>query len=198
MRAKHSLLLLAVVFFLCTQRVEAAEQPLFNLGGQYSIDLITTREHPSAGDSVQVEKVNFHDGKLRIELSRMPCIFIYRPDLKKNYRVYDVDRKLYMAPLNLKEYQAVLAPIVPPPGKLEVVGAETVEGVACTKYKLTRDEDKKVCLYWIDATTQLPVKMQVAGEDEFVTFKDYRATMQQAALFEPPIGYTPTNRPIGK
>src|SRR5260221_10056808 len=76
-----------------------------------------------------------------------------------------------------------------PQGKFEAVGPDTVEGVACTKYKITSDKDSKVSFMWVDAATKAPVKM--ASEDGSFTllWKNYKAGPQDAALFEPPADY---------
>jgi len=81
-----------------------------------------------------------------------------------------------------------------PQGKFEVVGPDTVEGVACTKYKVT-SKDGKVFFYWIDTAAKAPVKMTADDGSVTIVWKNYKSGPQDASLFEPPADYQMVSMP---
>jgi hypothetical protein len=72
--------------------------------------------------------------------------------------------------------------------KFEVVGPDTAEGVACTKYKVT-GKDGKVFYFWIDTGKKAFVKMVSEDGSITIVWKSFVAGPQDASLFEPPAGY---------
>lgn len=161
--------------------------PPFTMDKQYSADMLFTTDK---GQNF-TQKVYNDDGKIRTEMSMqgMQMVTIVRPDLQKVYQVM-VDQKMVMEmPFDPNKFKKQMAAANGPQGTFAVVGPETVEGVACTKYKVTSSKDKNVFFFWIDAGTKAPVKM--AAEDNSVTihWKNYKAGPQDASLFEVPAGY---------
>src|SRR5271156_5534367 len=73
-------------------------------------------------------------------------------------------------------------------GKSELVGPDTVNGVATMKYKMT-SPDNKVYWFWVDPVAKVPVKMAADDGSVTVVWKDYKPGPQDASLFEPPADY---------
>lgn len=159
--------------------------PPFVFAKQYSADVVTTNKK---GLSIE-SKMYVDSGKLRTDMNAngMSMSLIVRPDLKKIYSVMVAQKMVMEMPLNPEKYKKTMGPFGPE-GKFEWVGAETVDGVACTKYKGTSGEGK-VCLLWVDAAKQIPVKLASEDGSYTVQCKNYQAGPQDAALFEPPAGY---------
>jgi hypothetical protein len=76
-----------------------------------------------------------------------------------------------------------------PEGKFELVGPETVDGVACTKYKVTSDKTRQVFYFWLDVARKVPVQMAAADGSLTVKWTHFTAGTQDASLFEVPEGY---------
>jgi hypothetical protein len=72
--------------------------------------------------------------------------------------------------------------------KFETVGPDTIDGVACTKYKMTT-KDNKVLFWWVNMATKAPVKVTSDDGSFTILWKNYKAGPQDAALFEPPTDY---------
>jgi outer membrane lipoprotein-sorting protein len=78
-------------------------------------------------------------------------------------------------------------------GKFELVGPDTVDGQACTKYKETIAN--QVFFMWMDATKKFPIKATSEDGSISVSFTNFQEGPQDPALFEPPSGYQVTQMP---
>lgn len=79
-------------------------------------------------------------------------------------------------------------------GKCELVGSEMVEGVACTKYKITTAE-KKIYFMWDDAAKQIPVKTASENGSFTELWTNFKTGAQDVSLFEPPADFKRVTMP---
>jgi len=155
---------------------------------QYSADMtITTKK----GMTIQA-KTHLDGDKMRSDMamSGMDMATIVRKDKQKIYQLM-VSQKMAMEmdydPA--KFMQGRTAAAFGPEGKFELVGPETVDGVACTKYKVTSDKTKQVFDFWLDLANKVPVQMAAEDGSFTVKWKNYKVGPQDPALFEVPAGY---------
>lgn len=186
-----SRLLFAILAGCCLLRLEslaAQDAAPFVFAKQYSADVATTDKK---GDALE-SKMYVDSGKLRAEANTNGTsrqILIIRHDQHKFYQVM-VDRKMVMeTPMDSERYKKAMGPYSPE-NKFDWIGPETVDGVACTKYKGTYPGiygHAKVVFLWVDVAKQVPIKM--LEENGTTIFKNYKVGPQDALLFEPPAGY---------
>jgi outer membrane lipoprotein-sorting protein len=164
----------------------SAQDPLppFELNKQYNAEMTIT---PKDGQAM-MQKIYSDDGKVRTEMSvsGMQMVSIIRPDQKKIYSVMPAQKMV-----TEMAYDAGKTPMAGtslPGSKFEVVGPDTVDGVACTKYKET-GKDNKVAFLWVDTANKALVKMVPEDGSVTIIWKNYVVGPQDAALFEPPAGY---------
>jgi len=163
--------------------------PPFAMDKPSSADLtITTKQ----GMTIQAK--TYLDGdKMRSEVSMngMDMATIVRKDKRKIYHVM-ASQKMVMEmdydPDKFKGYTAVDSAFGLQ-DKFEVVGPETVDGVACTKYKVTSDKTKQVFYFWLDVPRKVPVRMASEDGSFTILWKNYKVGPQDPALFEIPAGY---------
>jgi hypothetical protein len=176
---------------LAAQAAPAALPP-FAFARQYSaVMVITVRD-----GNVITNKVYMDGGKVRSELAMQDnsMAMIVRPDQQKVYRVI-VDQKLVMEmPLDPAHYDKLMGP-AGPNAKIEAVGPETVNGIACMKYKVTTP-DGKICDLWVDAAKKAPVKLVEQDGTYSAEWKNYQTGPQPAALFDPPADYHKVAAPV--
>lgn len=181
-------LMLAVVVGCCLSGFQtlSADTPPFAFSKQYSADMVIT----SKEGQTMTNKIYVDSGKIRTDINAngMQVSSIVRPDLKKVYSVMTAQKMVMEMPYDPDKYKKQMAAAAGPEGKFETVGPESVEGVACTKYKVTSSEGK-VVFYWIDVATKAPVKMASEDGSFSVLWKNYKDGAQDAALFEPPADY---------
>jgi alpha-glucosidase (family GH31 glycosyl hydrolase) len=159
----------------------------FGANAQFSADMITTTKE---GTSI-TQKLYSDSGKMRSEVTAngMNMVSIIRPDQKKVYSVM-VDQKMAMEmPYDPEKMKQQGIGATGPQGKTELIGPDTVEGIACKKYKVTSEKDNKVFFFWADAANKTPVKMMAEDGALTIVWKNYKAGPQDAALFEVPAGY---------
>jgi Domain of unknown function (DUF4412) len=193
-----SRLVLAIVAGCCLLRPSplAAQDaaPPFVMEKQYSADMVI-----STGKGQDLtQKIYNDDGKLRTEITThgMQIVGIIRPDLKKIYSVMVAQKMVMEVPYDAEKYKKQLAAASGPEGKFEVIGPDAVDGVACTKYKVT-GQDNKVLFFWVNTATKTPVKM-MAEDGSFTLFwKNYKPGPQDPSLFEPPADYQVITMPGG-
>jgi len=196
---KPSRLFLLVVAGCCLLRPEPlfAQTPdvvsPFGSNKQFSADTVITTDK---GQTV-TQKIYSDSGKMRTEMSMngMQVVSIVRPDQQKVYAVMVAQKMVMEMPYDAEKYKKLTVASSGPQGKYEVVGPDTVDGVACTKYKVTDDKDNKVFFFWVDATTKTPVKMMAEDNSVTILWKNYKAGPQDAALFMPPPDYKVMNMP---
>jgi hypothetical protein len=186
-------LILAVIASCCvvlSPNTWADDAP-FTPSQQYSADQTITTQ---AGQTV-TSKIYMDSGKVRSEMSMqgMQVISIIRPDQKKMYSVMVASKMVMVMPLNpevMKQQAATSAA----EAKFETVGPDTVDGVACTKYKMT-GKDNKVFFWWVNASTKTPVKMTDEAGTFTLVWSNYKVGPQDASLFEPPADYKTMDMP---
>lgn len=151
---------------------------------QFSADQVVT-----AGGTTMTSKVFSDNGKMRTEMttSGMQMVSIVRPDLQKVYSVMVAQKMVMEMPYDPGKYSQQIAS-AGSDGKFEAIGPEAIEGVACTKYKIT-SKDNKISFMWVDAANKTPVKLAAEDNSYTVLWKNYKVGPQAASLFEPPADY---------
>jgi hypothetical protein len=157
----------------------------FGPNKQFSADMVINPDKPNS----MTQKIFSDSGKIRTEInaSGMQMVSIVRPDLKKIYSVMVAQKMVMEMPFDPDKVKQ-MSPAAMMDGKTDLVGPDTVDGEACTKYKITT-KDNKIYYYWIDATTKVPVKMAADDDSVTIVWKNYQAGPQAAALFEVPADY---------
>ena len=74
-----------------------------------------------------------------------------------------------------------------------MIGPDTAEGVACSKYKSVTEDGKTY--FRADPARHIPVKMTAADGNFTVVWKNYQAGPQDPSLFEVPTGYQTMDLP---
>lgn len=176
-----------------------AQETLLSLGPGKAFSAEITTAHaatilPDGIPSNSEEKVYRDDKKLRIETEDDDgkSIMIYRYDLGVSYEIKESEKIVIETPLVSRREEALhTAGMALPPGEMELVGPDTVDGEACTKYrtKLDLNSNARPFFYWEDAKTKAPVKSASQEGDFTVTWKNYVAGPPDASLFEEPAGY---------
>jgi hypothetical protein len=167
--------------------------PPFAMDKQYSTDLTITMK-----DGTAIPSKTYVDGdKLRneMELNGTAVAIIVRKDKQKIYQVMMSQKMIMEMPYNPGTIKGPPGTSLEPEGKFELVGPETVDGVACTKYKVTSDKTKQMFYFWLDVARKIPVQMSLADGSLTVRWKNYKVGPQDAALFEPPAGYKVISMP---
>jgi hypothetical protein len=92
-------------------------------------------------------------------------------------------------PYDPDKFQGRTAASFGPEGTFELVGPDTIDGVSCTKYKVTSDKTKQVFYFWLDVARKVPVQMAAADGSLTVKWKNFTVGPPDASLFEVPEGY---------
>ncbi len=186
-----SRLVFAVVAGCCLLRPEPlaaqAGVPPFAMEKQYSADLTITTK-----DGTAIQSKTYVDGdKMRSEMAMngMEMATIIRKDKRKIYHVMVSQKMIMEMDYDPDKFKGRTAASFGPEGKFELVGPEAVDGVACTKYKVTSDKTKQVFYFWLDVARKVPVQMAAADGSFTAKWKNYKPGPQDASLFEPPAGY---------
>jgi len=117
--------------------------------------------------------------------------FLYvRKDKQKVYQLMPAQKMAMEMPYDPAKYKGNATASMGPEGKFELIGLDTVNGIACTKYKVTPDKSKEVYFFWLDTAQKVPVQMTDEGGTFKVQWKNFKAGAQEAALFEVPSDYT--------
>jgi outer membrane lipoprotein-sorting protein len=186
-----SRLVFAIVAGCCLLRpaplpAEEAAPP-FTMEKHYSADLtITTKE------GMAIQSKTYVDGdKMRSDatMNGMEMAIIVRKDKQKMYRVMVSQKMVMETDYDPDQLKGRAAATFGPEGKFDLVGPDTVDGVACTKYKVTSDKSNQVFYFWLDAVRKAPVQMAATDGSFTVKWKNYQAGPQDPALFEPPADY---------
>jgi hypothetical protein len=169
-------------------QVPAAGAPPFEMDKRYSADLTIITK-----DGMTIQSKTYVDGdKMRGQMSMngMDMATIVRKDKQKIYQVMDAQKmSMEMDYDPAKFMQGKTAAAFGPTGTFQLVGPETVDGVASTKYKVTSDKTKDVFFFWLDLAHKVPVQMASENGSFTVKWKNYKSGPQDAALFEVPAGY---------
>jgi outer membrane lipoprotein-sorting protein len=184
-RFHHGLILTLACCFLLSKPLAADNAtPPFAMNKQFSAEQVVT-----SGGTTMTNKIFSDNGKVRTEMSTggMQMVSIVRPDLQKVYSVMVAQKMVMEMPYNPNKFGQQLTG-AGADSKFESAGPDTVDGVACTKYKIT-SKDNKVSFMWIDAAKKTPVKLAAEDNSYSVLWKNYKVGPQDALLFEPPADY---------
>ncbi len=163
--------------------------PPFTLDKPSSADLTITMKK---GTTIQA-KAYLDGDKVRADLTMngMAMTSIIRKDQQKIYQVLAAQKMVMEMPLDpekFKGYSAVDSAFGDG-GDFALIGSDTVNGVACTKYKVTSAKTKQVFFFWLDTARKVPVEMAEDNGSLTVAWKNYQAGPQDPTLFEPPPDY---------
>ena len=187
-----ALTLMTVGCFLHPGLVEAqgtSATPPFVMDKAYTADLTITTK-----DGKVIQTATAVDGdKMRgaISLGGMQMTTIVRKDEKKMFAVMDAQKMVMAMDYDPAKFmKGRTAAAFGPTGKFDLLGPDTVDGVACTKYKVTSDDKTQdVYFFWIDTASKIPVEMAAENGAFTVKWKNYKAGPQDPAQFEPPADY---------
>ena len=189
---KSSTLLAGGIAILLCPALAGAQTsaPPFVPDKQYSAD-----ETITTGDRTTEAKSAVDNGKVRMEMNMngMPMISIVRPDQGKMYSVMVEQKMMMVMPLSPATQQKMAA-MTDDSTKFETAGPDTVDGTACTKYKMTT-KDGSVYFLWANATSKTPVKLASQDGATSIVYKNYKAGAPDASLFDPPAGFQVMNMP---
>jgi hypothetical protein len=161
--------------------------PPFTMEKHYSADLAITMKNGMA-----IQSRTYVDGdKMRsdVTMNGMAMAFIVRKDTQKIYQVMEAQKMVVEMPYDPTKFGGRTAASFGPEGKFTLVGPDTVDGVACTKYTVTSDKTKQVFYFWLEVARKIPVQMAATDGSLMVKWKNYAVGPQDASLFEPPAGY---------
>ena len=170
--------------------------PPFTMEKHYSAETTVTLK----GGMIIGSKSYIDGDKMRsdVQMHGMDMSIIVRKDTKKIYQVL-TDQKMVMEsdfdPTKSIGQKAEAA--YGPEGKFELIGPETVDGIACTKYKVTSDKNQQVFFFWLDTAKKVPVEMAAADSSMTVKWSNYSPGPQDPALFEVPTGFQVMQMPAG-
>ena len=162
------------------------------LATRYSADMVMEAE----GHTVTM-RVAMDEGKARSEME-MPgvpgqqttplrMVTIVRPDLQKIYILYPDSQTYEEKPLDPHDVQ--FSAISAPGAATEDLGTETVNGTACTKYRVAYEGQSM--WVWASQADGIPVKMQSTDGGTVIQMRNVEVGPQPASLFEIPAGYQP-------
>jgi hypothetical protein len=172
----------------------AEAPPPFTMEKHYSADIAVSMK-----DGMNIQSKTFVDGdKMRsnVNMSGMDMAMIVRRDTKKMYRIMEAQKLIMVSDLDPDKLPGGMGSSYTPEGKFELIGPDTVDGVACTKYKVTPDKTKQLFFFWLDTAKKIPVEMAAVDGSFSVKWSNYVVGPQDAALFEPPAGYQTMEMPM--
>lgn len=166
-------------FGLAAVAAHAASNPMAAWPKAYSVEMEIT----AAGNKT-VTKMFVDGDKQRMDVNAggMEMSTIIRKDKKLTYSLMHAQKMVMENPL--QDPPAAPATSAPEP-VWEKVGSSTVNGVACTEYKVKSGADTTT---WFLAADGLPVRMVAGGNT--TDWKNFKAGAPEAALFEVPAGYS--------
>jgi hypothetical protein len=169
--------------------------PPFAMEKHYSANLAITIKN---GMNIQ-SKTFIDDDKMRsdVTMNGMAMSIIVRKDEKKMFQVMDAQKMVMELDFNPDKFPGGAGAGFGPEGKFELIGPEAVDGVACTKYKVTPAKTKQVFFFWLDPVRKIPVEMAAVDGSLTVKWKNFVPGIQDASLFEPPAGYQVMDMPDG-
>jgi hypothetical protein len=171
---------------------EAKAQTPVSWPSEYTAEIVTTgKDIPGA----IVTKYAMDGDKVRSEMNMegQNMISIIRPDKKVIYMIMPAQKMYMETPLQdtpkspgIPDFKEQAEKFKKGEG-LETVGKETINGVACTKYKSGTGET--VSFIWISESTGHPVRVAAANGSYQADWKNLKVGKPDASLFEPPAGY---------
>jgi len=156
----------------------ANNSPMADWPKAYSVEMETT-----AGGQKSSTKMFVDGDKMRTDMDAggMQMSSIIRKDKKMSYSLMHAQKMVMENPLQ----DAPAATQAAPEPTWEKVGSATINGQACTEYKMKMGAD--VTTFFINGD-KLPVRMTNANMT--MDYKNFKAGAPDAALFEVPAGYS--------
>ncbi len=167
-------------FLLCLAFAAAAAQPANNSPmaewpKAYSVEMETI-----AGGMTTKSKLSVDGDKMRTDADQMSTII--RQDKKMAYSLMHANKMVMENAIPDAPAAAAQAGAEP---VWEKVGSATINGQACTEYKMKTGND--VTTFFINGD-KLPVRM--ATDSMTIDYKNFKADKPDASLFEVPAGYS--------
>jgi hypothetical protein len=128
------------------------------------------------------------------QMGMAEIINISRPDKKENYMVYP-GLKAYAVVTEQSSGAQQDSPAKEPDIQRTEIGKETVEGHACTKYKVVikddTDKEHQSTIWAAKDLNNFPIKMETvnSGVPVTITYKNVRLEKPDEALFTPPADF---------
>jgi hypothetical protein len=137
--------------------------------------------------------------KLRAEwnMNGIEMAAIVRKDQMKVYDLMTSQKIAMVMDLDASKLKGNEAAMFGPEGKFELIGPDSVNGVACTKYKVTSDKNGSVVYFWLDLGHKVPVAVASVDGGFSAKWTNYKQGPQDAALFEVPADYNLMPMPAG-
>ena len=167
-------------FLLCLAFAAAAAQaannsPMAEWPKAYSVEMETV-----AGGMTTKSKLSVDGDKMRTDADQMSTII--RQDKKMAYSLMHANKMVMENAIPDAPAAAAQAGAEP---VWEKVGSATINGQACTEYKMKTGND--VTTFFINGD-KLPVRM--ATDSMTIDYKNFKADKPDASLFEVPAGYS--------
>ena len=167
-------------FLLCLAFAAAAAQaannsPMAEWPKAYSVEMETI-----AGGMTTKSKLSVDGDKMRTDADQMSTII--RQDKKMAYSLMHANKMVMENAIPDAPAAAAQAGAEP---VWEKVGSATINGQACTEYKMKTGND--VTTFFINGD-KLPVRM--ATDSMTIDYKNFKADKPDASLFEVPAGYS--------
>ncbi|HEX4140831.1 MAG TPA: DUF4412 domain-containing protein [Candidatus Methylacidiphilales bacterium] len=195
MNLTRLVLLIVAGCSLALNPLRAQSTPPWTPDKQFSAEqVISTRDGMTINSKVYVDT-----GKIRTDMDGhgMNISSIALLDEKKMYTIMEQQKMVMEMPLSDAKAQQMQAATGGGSAKFDVVGPDSVDGTACTKYKMTTGNDPKVFYWWINTAAHTPVKMAAEDGSFSVVWKNYKTGPQDPSLFQPPSGYQVMQMPAG-
>lgn len=170
-------------FLLCFGLAAVAAQaannsPMAEWPKAYSVEMETT-----AGGMTTKSKLFVDGDKMRTDMDAggMQMSTIIRKDKKVSYSLMHAQKMVMENPLQ----DAPAAAQAAEEPKWEKIGSATVNGVACTEYKVVTSGQEMH--YFLNSDKFL---VRLSSKDMTMDYKNFKAGAPDAALFEVPAGYS--------
>jgi hypothetical protein len=144
----------------------------------YSVEMETT-----AGGMTTKSKLFVDGDKMRTDMDAggMQMSTIIRKDKKVSYSLMHAQKMVMENPMQ----DAPAAAQAAEEPKWEKIGSATVNGVACTEYKVVTSGQEMH--YFLNSDNYL---VRLSSKDMTMDYKNFKAGAPDAALFEVPAGYS--------
>ena len=184
----HLLRLVLIVAGYCLlPLLHADDAAPFTMEKHYSADVVITS--PQSGNITSKTYVDDEKTRSDVTASGMNMAIIVRKDKQKVYQLLPAQKMAMEMPYDPERFKDDASSGLGPKGKFDLIGPDGVDGIACTKYKVTPESGKEVFFFWLDAAKKVPVQMTDEAGTLKVRWKNFKAGPQDASLFEVPAGF---------
>lgn len=137
------------------------------------------------------------DDRQRVEMNAMgmATATIMRKDQKKVYMLMLDAKQVMEMPYDASMAQNMGGFSNEKDATWERQGDETVRDIPCEKWQVTSAKGEKM-IYWLKSDHS-PVRMQVVKDGSQIDVRSFTAGKQDAALFDPPTGWSSMTMPAG-